>query len=169
MENANQPVNANSEREDRLHKLEELKKLGIATYPAKVKRDHNIAELLTNFDSLAETKTEFFIAGRLRAKREHGNLSFANLEDASGSIQLAFSKKDLGVESYTNFIKLIDVSDFLQIKGYVFLTHKGEKSVFVTEWTLLTKALRPIPDAWYGLKDEEDRLRKRYLDLLLNP
>ena len=125
-----------------------------------------IAELLSDFDSLAETKQEFYIAGRLRAKREHGNLSFANLEDASGSIQLAFSKKDLGADSYKIFVKLIDVADFLQIKGYAFLTHKGEKSVFVTEWRLLTKALRPIPDAWYGLKDEDERLRKRYLDIL---
>ncbi len=169
MENTNQPENTFSERDDRLHKLEELKKLGIATYPAKVKRDRNISELFADFDSLVESKREFYIAGRLRSKREHGNLSFANLEDASGNIQLAFSKKDLGVDSYKTFIKLIDIADFIQVKGYVFLTHKGEKSLFVTEWTLLTKALRPIPDAWYGLKDEEDRLRKRYLDLLLNP
>jgi len=169
MENTNQSENTFSERDDRLHKLEELKKLGIAAYPAKVKRDRNIIELFTDFDSLVESKQEFYIAGRLRSKREHGNLSFANLEDASGNIQLAFSKKDLGIDSYKTFIKLIDIADFIQVKGYVFLTHKGEKSLFVTEWTLLTKALRPIPDAWYGLKDEEDRLRKRYLDLLLNP
>ena len=169
MENVNQLDNAGSERDDRLRKLEELKNLGIAAYPAKAKRDYNISELLANFDSMAENKEEFFIAGRLRAKREHGNLSFANIEDASGTIQLAFSKKDLGADSYKNFVKLIDIADFLQIKGHAFVTHKGEKSVFVTEWTLLTKALRPIPDAWYGLKDEEDRLRKRYLDLLLNP
>ena len=169
MENANQLEGGSSEREDRLHKLEELKNLGIATYPAKVKRDHMVAEVLADFDSLAESKKEFYIAGRLRAKREHGNLSFANLEDASGNIQLAFSKKDLGADSYKIFIKLIDTADFIQVKGYSFLTHKGEKSVFVTEWTLLTKALLPIPDAWYGLKDEEERLRKRYLDILLNP
>ena len=168
MEKYNQPVSSGNERIDRLHKLEELKKLGIAVYPAKAKRDRNMANLLSDFDSLAESKQELFIVGRLRSKREHGNLSFADLEDASGSIQLAFSKKDLGVDSYKTFIKLIDVSDFIQVKGYVFLTHKGEKSVFVTEWRLLTKALLPIPDAWYGLKDEEERLRKRYLDILLN-
>lgn len=168
MEN-NQNLNAGSEREDRLRKLAELEKLGIAAYPAKVRRDYLVAALLNDFDSLLESKKEFFIAGRLRAKREHGNLSFANLEDASGNIQLAFSKKDLGVEPYKNFVKLIDVADFIEVKGYAFLTHKGEKSLFVTEWKLLTKAIRPIPDAWYGLKDDEDRFRKRYLDLLLNP
>jgi len=169
MENANRSENTGSERDDRLHKLEELKAQGIAAYPAKVKRDYTIAELLSKYDVLASSKQEFYIAGRLRAKREHGNLAFANLEDVSGNIQLAFSKKDLGADSYKTFIKLIDIADFVQIKGYVFLTHKGEKSVFVTEWQLLTKALLPIPDAWYGLKDEEERLRKRYLDLLLNP
>jgi len=169
MENANQLEGAGSERDDRLLKLAELKNLGIATYPAKVKRDKTIAEVLADFDSLAADKQEFYIAGRLRAKREHGNLAFANLEDASGNLQLAFSKKDLGADSYKIFIKLIDTADFIQAKGYPFLTHKGEKSLFVTEWQLLTKALRPIPDAWYGLKDEEDRLRKRYLDILLNP
>jgi len=169
MDNANLVLSAGSEREDRLHKLEELKKLGIATYPAAVKRDHTIAEVFSDFENLLENKKEFFIAGRLRSKREHGNLAFANLEDASGNIQLVFSKKDLGIESYKIFIKLIDTADFIQVKGSAFLTHKGEKSLFVTEWGLLTKALRPIPDAWYGLKDEDDRLRKRYLDLLLNP
>lgn len=169
MENNTPVSNAGSEREERLRKLAELKNLGIATYPAKVKRDHQIAEILKDFDQLAENKQEFFIAGRLRSKREHGNLSFANLEDASGSIQLVFSKKDLPGDNYKIFIKLIDIADFIQVKGYCFLTHKGEKSLLVTEWNLLTKALRPIPDSWYGLKDEDDRLRKRYLDILLNP
>lgn len=169
MENNTPVSNAGSEREERLRKLAELKKLGIATYPAKVKRDHSISEILQDFDQLAENKQEFFIAGRLRSKREHGNLSFANLEDASGSIQLVFSKKDLPGDSYKIFIKLIDIADFIQAKGYCFLTHKGERSLLVTEWSLLTKALRPIPDSWYGLKDEDDRLRKRYLDILLNP
>lgn len=60
------------------------------------------------------------------------------------------------------------MADFIEVKGSVFLTHKGEKSVMVKEWKLLTKALRPIPDAWYGLKDEDELFRKRYLDLLLN-
>lgn len=157
------------ERQERLKKLGELRQAGFNPYPAKVARDHEIAGVLANFEALSESQEVFNIAGRLRAKREHGNLAFANLEDASGSIQIAFSKKDLGAESYKNFLKLIDVADFIQISGKAFLTHKGEKSVMASDWKLLTKALRPIPDAWYGLKDEEERLRKRYLDLLLNP
>jgi len=158
-----------SEHQDRLKKLQELIKSGVNPYPAQVKRDYEISTVLTDFDALAKAEKNFNIVGRLRAKREHGNLAFANLEDASGSIQLAFSKKELGQEAYKNFLKLIDVADFIQVSGSCFLTHKGEKSVMVKEWKILTKALRPIPDAWYGLKDEEERLRKRYLDLLLNP
>ncbi len=158
-----------SERSDRLKKLNELIAAGFNPYPAKVERDFPVASVLTNFEELNTNQKVFNIAGRLRSKREHGNLAFANLEDASGNIQIAFSKKDLGPESYKNFLKFIDVADFIQIKGQAFLTHKGEKSVMAQEWKLLTKALRPIPDSWYGLKDEEERLRKRYLDILLNP
>jgi len=158
-----------SERLDRIKKLEEITKAGINPYPAKVKRDFEIKKVVADFESLTESQKTFYIVGRLRSKREHGNLAFANLEDASGTIQLAFSKKDLGVESYKNFLKLIDIADFIQVQGTVFLTHKGEKSVMVKDWQLLSKALRPIPDSWYGLKDEDEKLRKRYLDLLLNP
>lgn len=158
-----------SERGDRIKKLDELIKAGINPYPAKVKRDFEIKEVLTTFDSLTESQKDFYIVGRLRSKREHGNLAFANLEDASGTIQLAFSKKDLGVDLYKKFLKLIDIADFIQIQGTCFLTHRGEKSIMVKDWQLLSKALRPIPDSWYGLKDEDEKMRKRYLDLLLNP
>jgi len=158
-----------SERGDRIKKSEELIKSGVNPYPAKVKRDFTIKQVLSDFDSLAESQKEFYIVGRLRSKREHGNLAFANLEDASGTIQLAFSKKDIGIDLYKNFLKLIDIADFIQIQGTSFLTHKGEKSVMVKDWQLLSKALRPIPDSWYGLKDEDEKMRKRYLDLLLNP
>ena len=158
-----------SEKADRLKKLEALIAAGLNPYPAQVKRDQEIKEVNADFDKLLEAQAEFYIVGRLRSKREHGNLAFANLEDATGSIQLAFSKKDLGVDSYKNFLKFIDIADFIQVKGTPFLTHKGEKSLMVKEWQILTKALRPIPDSWYGLKDEDEKLRKRYLDLLLNP
>lgn len=162
------PNNSISERDDRLKKLEKIIESGTNPYPAKVKRDREIKAVSDNFDELLKQQTKFYIVGRLRSKREHGNLSFADLEDASGRIQLAFSKKDLGADSYKNFLKTIDIADFIQVSGVAFLTHKEEKSVMVQDWQLLTKAIRPIPDSWYGLKDEDERLRKRYLDLLLN-
>lgn len=164
----NKQDNPISERADRLKKLEMIIESGSNPYPAKVKRDREIKAVSDNFNELLEKQDTFHIAGRLRSKREHGNLSFADLEDASGRIQLAFSKKDLGGDSYKNFLKTIDIADFIQVGGVAFLTHKGEKSVMVKDWQLLTKAIRPMPDSWYGLKDEDERLRKRYLDLLLN-
>jgi lysyl-tRNA synthetase class 2 len=168
MDNQEQPKTTVSERNDRLKKLTELTAAGLNPYPAKVERDHVIAEVVNKFSELETSGQIVKIAGRLRSLRSHGNLTFANLEDASGTIQIAFSKKDLGVESYKNFLKFIDISDFIQMTGTAFLTHKGEKSLMVKDWRLLTKTLRPIPDAWYGLKDEEELFRKRYLDILLN-
>ena len=157
-----------SEREERLRKLAEIKAKGLNPYPAKSERDKEIATVMADFSNLEKEAIEFKIVGRLRSIRSHGNLTFANLEDVSGSLQVAFSKKELGDESYKNFVKLIDHGDFIQVQGICFTTHKGEQSLMVKDWKVLTKALRPIPDAWYGLKDEEDRYRKRYIDLLLD-
>ena len=158
-----------NEREERLKKLAELKNKGLNPYPAKVNRDYEIAKVISDFEKLLKSAKDVAIVGRLRSIRSHGNLIFANLEDGSANIQIALSKKELGDESYKDFVKLIDHGDFIQVKGNVFNTHKGEQSVMVKSWTLLSKALRPIPDAWFGLKDEEERYRKRYLDLILNP
>jgi len=158
-----------SERGDRLKKLDELIKNGVNPYPAKANREYTIGEIITDFAKLEVADKEFKIVGRLRSIRGHGNLTFANLEDASGLIQLALSKKELGDEEYKKFVKLIDGGDFVEISGLCFKTHSGENSVMVKTWRLLTKALRPIPDAWFGLKDEEERYRRRYLDILLNP
>lgn len=158
-----------SERGDRLKKLDELIKSGVNPYPAKANREYTIGEIIIDFVKLETAGQEFKIVGRLRSIRGHGNLTFANLEDASGLIQLALSKKELGDEEYKKFVKLIDSGDFVEVSGVCFKTHSGESSIMVKTWRLLTKALRPIPDAWFGLKDEEERYRRRYLDILLNP
>ncbi|MDO9399181.1 MAG: lysine--tRNA ligase [bacterium] len=159
-----------SERSDRIKKLEEIRQIGINPYPAKTNRDYLINQVLVDFDKLNEKQIQITIAGRLRSLREHGNLTFANLEDGSGNIQLAFSKKELeGEDSYKFLGKYIDVGDFIETTGVVFITHKGEKSLKVKSWKLLTKALLPLPEKWHGIQDEEEKLRKRYLDILFNP
>jgi len=158
-----------SERVDRLKKLEELKKIGINPYPAKTNRNETINKVLTDFEKLQKDGVELKLAGRLRSLRAHGNLTFAHLEDGSGKIQLAFSKKEVGSDNYKIFSKYIDIGDFVQITGTAFLTHNGEKSIMVKNWQLLTKAIRPLPEKWHGLSDEEESLRKRYLDILFNP
>jgi lysyl-tRNA synthetase class 2 len=158
-----------SEYNERLKKLEELKKLNINPYPAKARRTHTIGDVFNSFKELEKDKTKISIVGRLRSIRGHGNLTFAHLEDSSGKIQIAISKKEVGAENYKIFTKLIDVGDFIEVEGACFKTHKGENSVMAKEWSLLTKALRPLPDKWQGLKDEEEKLRKRYLDIIFNP
>lgn len=156
------------EREERIKKLADIKKRGLLAYPAKARRDFLSNEIIANFSDLEKKQQEFYLAGRLRSIRSHGNLTFCNLEDVSGQIQIAFSKKELGDDKYKDFVKLIDHGDFIEAKGVCFLTHKQEKTLMVKDWRLLSKSLRPVPDAWFGLKDEEGRYRKRYLDLLLN-
>ncbi len=172
-----------SERDDRLKKLEQLKKRGIDPYPAKTERSHSISQVIADFDQFNKEQKIVSLAGRLRSLRGHGNLIFANLEDDSGKIQLVFSKKELqraatnGAHANVNnvadqfqvFQKYLDIGDFIQVKGTPYLTHAGEKSILVKDWKILAKALRPLPEKWHGLKDEEERLRKRYLDILFNP
>ncbi len=158
-----------NEREERLNKLKRLKEEGINPYPAKANRDYTIKEVKKNFSSLAEMQKNFFIVGRLRSLRRHGNLTFAHLEDGTEKIQIAFSKKDIGADSYKILSKLIDVGDFLEVRGFCFITHKGENSIMAKEWRILAKAIRPLPEKWHGLQDEEEKLRKRYLDILFNP
>lgn len=158
-----------SERHDRLIRLQKIKEKGLSPYPAQCRRDTMIIEAWHAFSELAASAKEITLAGRLRSYRDHGNISFANLEDASGQLQLVFSKKEIGDEAYKNFIKLIDTSDFIEATGLCFITQAGEKSLLVKRWSLLTKALRNIPDAHFGLKNEDEKFRKRYLDIILNP
>ncbi len=157
-----------SERAERLQKLHALRDNNINPYPAKTRRTHIVKDVLTDFKKLEKDKKTLTLAGRLRSKRSHGNLTFAHLEDHSSRIQIAFSKKDIGTESYKNFVKLMDVGDFIEVTGKCFVTHKGEKSIMAESWNILTKTIRPLPEKWHGLKDEEEKLRKRYLDILFN-
>ncbi|MFA6551470.1 MAG: amino acid--tRNA ligase-related protein, partial [Patescibacteria group bacterium] len=157
-----------SERQDRINKLNLLKENEINPYPAKAERDFAIAEILAQFEKLQKSGKQINLVGRLRSLREHGNLIFADLEDGTGRIQLAISKKNIGDEQYKLFLKTIDIGDFLQASGKVFLTHTSQKSLEVTASKILTKTLRPIPAEHFGLQDEEEKLRKRYLDILLN-
>jgi lysyl-tRNA synthetase class 2 len=157
-----------NERDERIKRLVELKKLKINPYPSKSDRNIVISEIIINFDNFLKNKKVFIISGRLRGKRSHGNLTFCNLQDDSGQIQLAFSKKTIGPENYKIFDKYIDIGDFIEVKGECFLTHKEEKSLMATEWKILAKAINPLPEKWHGFQDEEEKLRKRYLDFLFN-
>ena len=165
---------------ERQRKLKNLKEAGVNPYPAKVKRTIFVSEALKNFNKLSSSKKQLFLAGRIKALRDQGNLIFIDLKDESGKIQ-AVLKADVlvgsptlrrGKDNLNNFKILkqnLDVGDFLSVSGPLFKTQKGEKSIEVKTAEIITKSLRPLPTQWYGLKDVEERYRKRYLDLILNP
>ncbi len=151
----------------RLDKLEEIKKSGIDPYPSKSQRTHTAKQALDNFDDLSKSKKEVSLAGRIRTIRTHGGLTFMNLEDQSGQIQLFFKRDEIGQEKY-EALKIFDIGDFIQTEGILFATKRGEKTLNVKEYKILVKSLLPLPEKWHGLKDEEERYRKRYLDLIMN-
>ena len=156
------PMPLENLQKERLKKLKNIKSLGINPYPAKSNRKHEI--------SIARKMMgkKVVVAGRIRSLRPHGKITFADLEDQSSKIQLFFSEGELKGEKY-EFLNNLDLGDFIEISGEIFKTQAGEITVRVSDYRLLTKSIRPLPSAWYGLKDVEERYRKRYLDLLMNP
>ncbi len=147
----------------RLGRLESLQQQGIDSYPSSCQKTHTIAQARElSVDSIV------VLVGRLVSSREMGKLCFAHLKDFSGKIQLAVSEKDLGKDKFKFFTKNFDIGDFLEVKGKIFITHKGEISVLVEEFKIIAKALLPMPEKFHGLSDIETRYRQRYLDLLAN-
>ncbi|PLX22187.1 lysine--tRNA ligase [Candidatus Parcubacteria bacterium] len=155
-----------SEFEERKIKLNTIREKGINPYTSKNNRTNHISEVLDDFDENLVKSITFVLSGRLKSKRTHGNLTFANLEDSSASIQIAFSKKEIGDDSYKDFVKLIDMGDFVEVGGSCFLTHKNEKSIMVSEWRVLSKAIRPLPEKWHGLQDDDKKQRFRELEMI---
>ena len=154
-------------RKTRLEKLEKLKKAGIDPYPAKSNRNSDIGHLVSDFDKLSE-KDNFTIAGRIMALRKHGGSVFIDLYDGTGKIQGYLKEDVLDKKTFALFNETVDIGDFVDISGNLAKTKRGEQSIVVTAWRMLTKSLRPLPEKWAGLKDTEERLRKRYLDILFN-
>lgn len=157
-------IDINDEREVRLEKLQRLKKEGIDPYPARSKRRQSAAGALA-----LKEGAKVAMAGRLLTKRDIGKITFCHLLDESGKIQLVLKEDIVGAKNYAQFATMIDGGDIIEAEGERFKTARGEESVMVKKWTLLSKALRPLPDKFHGLHDEELRLRKRYLDIIANP
>ena len=156
-------------RKIRLKKLEAIKKAGILAFPEKTKRTHKIAEVIEGFTSLEKSKKEVILVGRIMSLREHGGSTFLNFEDETGTIQAYFKKDGLGEKTYKFFLDNFDIGDFIEIRGVLFKTKKGEKTIEAADFKILAKSLLPLPEKWKGLQDTEERFRKRYLDLLFNP
>lgn len=153
-------------KEEKLRRLTES--CGSA-YPEKAVRTHTGAEALARFDALASEAAEVSLVGRVRSLRTMGKIAFAHVEDGSGKIQFFLSEGELGADAFSLFSDNVEVGDFIGATGTMFLTKKEEKTLSVKSWRILSKSVRPIPTEFYGLKDEEELLRRRYLDLLANP
>jgi lysyl-tRNA synthetase class 2 len=154
----------------RREKLARLQEAGINPYPPRVQRTHTIAQALAAYDAgqLGEDE-QLCLAGRMVSRRVMGKLSFGHIEDASGKVQIMVRRDLLGTDSYNKFFKkLLDLGDIIGVKGTMTVTRTGETTLLAQEVTLLSKALKPMPDKWHGLKDPEVRQRQRYLDLLAN-
>ena len=155
-------------RSTRLAKLQLLTGRGINPYPATTLRDHSNKEVVENFDTLS-TQGALTLAGRIMSLRVQGKIIFFDFDDGTARFQ-AFLKKGepLSVENFELFGKVFDIGDFVEVRGPLFLTKNGEKTILAESVRMLSKSLLPLPEKWHGLSDVEERFRKRYLDLLSN-
>lgn len=156
-------------RNDRVKKRELLRAAGMDPYAAHTSRSHKIKEVLADFQNLSEEETAVAVAGRVISIRRHGGSAFADIDDSSGRVQTFFSRDVIGKRLFDLLNDTIDPGDFIEVKGVPFLTKRGAEAIAAEDWRVLTKSLQGIPSEHFGLKDEEERFRKRYLDLLLNP
>ena len=154
-------------RGERLKKLEKLKAAGVEPYPSHSARDTSNAQFLAGFDALGEKTVT--LAGRVMSVRGQGGIMFADLFDGTARTQAVFQKGETDDDAFSLFGETVDAGDFIECTGTAYTTKRGEKSLLAKSWRMLSKSLLPIPEAWFGLKDEEKILRERYLDILLNP
>jgi len=154
-------------KSERLKKLRGLRKAGINAYPSTARRSHTVIETIKGFNKLKNERIT--LTGRLTGKRGHGGLIFADLEDESGRFQLVFKKDNLKKNEFDFIVNFFEKGDFIEVSGKIFKTKAGEKSLEVSSFKLLCKTILPLPEKWFGLKNEEVRARQRYLDLLINP
>ena len=155
-------------KKERIRKLQGIRATGEDAYPAQARRTHTAGEALEEFAKLSKAKKEIFLVGRIRAIRGHGGSTFLNIEDGTGGIQAYLKKDGVGEKAYQSFLDLFDIGDFVQLRGTLFKTKKGEKTLEISSYKMLAKSLLPLPEKFHGLQDEEERFRKRYLDLIFN-
>ena len=150
-------------REQRLENMAKLQEAGHAAFGQAFERTSDLGSL----PALYEEGKTVRLAGRLVAKRVMGKSAFAHVQDATGKFQVYAKKDRIGEDSYAAF-KILDLGDFVGAEGILFETRTGEQTVQITHWTLLSKALLPLPEKWHGLQDVETRYRQRYLDMVGN-
>ncbi len=157
------------ERDVRLEKMRRLQASGLLPYAVEPVRTASCVEAIASFEAWSAGAQPVTLAGRLLTIRVHGGMLFADLADDSGKLQIALKQDEIGETAFSQFRDLLDPADIVEVKGVLFLTRRGEKSLSVSSWRPLTKALLPLPEKWHGLQDVETRYRARELDLLSNP
>lgn len=150
----------------RLEKLELLREKGIEPYADRFARTHMAQDILDRFDELEGQEVR--LAGRMMSKRDQGKVIFTHIQDMSGRIQIYIRMDDLGQDMF-DLVSKFDIGDIVGVGGIVFRTKRGEISVHANSITLLSKAMRPLPEKFHGLTNVEIRYRQRYLDLIMNP
>ena len=151
---------------ERSKKLSEIQQADLDPYPARTKRTITLAEARNKFAALSRSRRRVSLVGRILGSRDQGSVVFFDLADESGKLQVVV-KKD-ATARFDFWKSVLDIGDFISISGLLFKTKRGEESIEAKEIRILAKSLRPIPTEWYGLEETETRLRKRYLDLLVN-
>lgn len=154
----------NEFRENRIKKIDGLRKENIKPYPNRYLPVDAIGSILDNWEENRKVK----IAGRIMARREHGKSAFLDLKDQTGKIQVYFKKDIIGENQFHIFREYLDIGDFIGVEGMTFKTRTGEPTILAEKFEFLSKSLLPLPEKWHGLKDTELRYRKRYLDLIMN-
>ena len=162
----------NTYEQQRLQKADALKQRGINPYPHNITKDSMTSEFKERFKDIKDRdeSQEATLSGRIKFLRIMGKASFVKIEDESGIIQIYVSRDNLPEGFYNEvFKKMIEVGDIIVVKGYPFVTKTGELSLHVTDLQLATKGIKPLPEKFHGLTDKEQRYRKRYLDMIMNP
>ncbi|OGZ58268.1 MAG: lysine--tRNA ligase [Candidatus Spechtbacteria bacterium RIFCSPHIGHO2_02_FULL_43_15b] len=155
-------------RKIHIAKKESLERKGQNAYPISAKRTHTCEETVRDVESLLASEKEVILCGRIMALREHGGSTFAHIADGTGKFQIYAKKDSLGEAAYKEFLELFDIGDIVQARGVIFRTRRGEATLEVADVKMLSKSILPLPEKWHGLKDTEERYRKRYIDLLMN-
>lgn len=169
----NQESDINNPLRARREKLDKLQDAGVNPFGKRFERSHSAEEIIEQFgertkEELVENETAISVAGRIMTKRGKGKVGFSHIQDLSGQIQLYVRKDEVAEDQYEWF-KQSDIGDIVGVSGVVFRTNVGELSVKVSDFQILSKSMRPLPDKYHGLQDIEQRYRQRYLDLIMNP
>ncbi len=160
-------------RKQRLKEIEELRELGINPYPYRFDKELTSREIRERYESqigTGEVREDIKVstAGRVMSIRDHGKSAFFHMKDKEGRIQAYIRKNSVGGEKYNLFKKYVNVGDIIGVKGFLFKSKTGELTVFVEDFQILSKAMRPLPEKWHGLKDKEIIYRQRYVDMIAN-